>query len=108
MGTTDIGLVDEIIKCDAATFFKWRKQITALLAGLSLGQCLTYQLDFTSETEAVIKDGNQCHHLVYSTLARSTQQATPISAKPNLEGLSWADFLWTNINQKFGLAGNNA
>ena len=108
MGTTDINLVKGITRCDAATFFKWQEQITALLAGLSLGQYLTYQLDFTSKTETVIKEGNRCHYLVWATLARSTQQATPLPAKPNLEGFSCANLLWTHINQKFGLAGNNA
>ena len=77
---------------------------TALLAGLSLGQYLTYQLDFASETEAVIKQSKRCHYIVYSTLALSTKQSTPISARPNLEGFSCADLLWTHINQKFGLA----
>jgi hypothetical protein len=80
MGTSNLNHIGHIVKCDEATYHEWKEEITALLSGLSLGHYLTLELDY-SQDETTIKEGNQCHHLLYSTLAKSTQQAAPASCK---------------------------
>ena len=63
MSTTDFDLTKGIVKRNAATFFEWRKQVTALLAGLSVNTSPT------SVTGTVIKEGNRCHYIGFSTLS---------------------------------------
>lgn len=54
MGTKDYDLARGIVKCDAATYFEWREQLTALLAGLSLGQYV-FNNEMSTSTSSLLQ-----------------------------------------------------
>jgi hypothetical protein len=58
MGASDLELVKGIVKCNASTYFEWKEQITALLAGLSFGPYLNIKIDFAYAEQSEVAAGN--------------------------------------------------